>query len=427
MTQSVELIGICDIRRLGLLILDPFNSCSPQIVDIFLRNESGMIPENIAFSPSGVFLAGCSIIKSSLYITIWDMTTGGVAISSNFGQVGGRLETISWGSSGLIICTGTQILTLDVSVGNIVSNLTISAILGDVGLISNVFGGISTRNELLIICKSGRIMCHNVETGSSLEIASAFNDGSIVECATIHDSGLMFVGLDKGLLNVYSYSASEYMNVTLDFAAPKFAVQHIAVHPKLKQVAMVLKDKTIRIVDIHIQDNSIRVDLRHKLQDVVNRWPWNVCGFSHDGELIWGASPAKGQHLVYLWDSNSGALVKMLEGPREDLLHALWNPKRPCLITTSAFGTLLRWVPDYPMRWSALVPGLEELEENVEYIEREDEFDLTVEEELEKEKSLKESIEEDQAYVDVITLDPSALVIENVRLGGVLGQASTSY
>jgi COMPASS component SWD1 len=55
---------------------------------------------------------------------------------------------------------------------------------------------------------------------------------------------------------------------------------------------------------------------------------------------------------------------------------AAWNPKRPNIITCGAFGTLFRWVPDYPLKWSPLVPGLEEIEENVIYEEREDEFDF---------------------------------------------------
>lgn len=54
-----------------------------------------------------------------------------------------------------------------------------------------------------------------------------------------------------------------------------------------------------------------------------------------------------------------------------------------------------------PQRWSALAPDFLEVEENVEYIEREDEFDIQPLEELHKRRLNQEDEE-----VDVLTVDP---------------------
>jgi COMPASS component SWD1 len=39
-------------------------------------------------------------------------------------------------------------------------------------------------------------------------------------------------------------------------------------------------------------------------------------------------------------------------------------------------GSIHLWTRTYPDNWAAFAPGFEELEENVEYDEREDEFDI---------------------------------------------------
>lgn len=45
------------------------------------------------------------------------------------------------------------------------------------------------------------------------------------------------------------------------------------------------------------------------------------------------------------------------------------------MISVSAYGNLFIWNVPYRENWSAFVPGFQELEENIEYIEHEDEFD----------------------------------------------------
>ncbi len=59
------------------------------------------------------------------------------------------------------------------------------------------------------------------------------------------------------------------------------------------------------------------------------------------------------------------------------------------------------WSILQPQRWSALAPDFVEVEENVEYIEREDEFDIQPLEEIHKRRLNQEDEE-----VDVLTIEP---------------------
>jgi COMPASS component SWD1 len=59
----------------------------------------------------------------------------------------------------------------------------------------------------------------------------------------------------------------------------------------------------------------------HRFQDLVNRTPWHAVGFSGDGEYVMGGAGHKMAHNVFIWDRDSGVLVKVLEGPRESLIY----------------------------------------------------------------------------------------------------------
>lgn len=70
------------------------------------------------------------------------------------------------------------------------------------------------------------------------------------------------------------------------------------------------------------------------------------------------------------------------------------------------------WSILQPQRWSALAPDFVEVEENVEYIEREDEFDIQPLEELHKRRLNQEDEE-----VDVLTVEPVKMAATELGSG----------
>ena len=115
--------------------------------------------------------------------------------------------------------------------------------------------------------------------------------------------------------------------------------------------------------------------LFREFQDIITKVHWKAPCFSGDGEWVIGGSASKGEHKIYIWD-RAGHLVKILEGPKEALIDLAWHPVHPIIVSVSLTGLVYIWAKDHTENWSAFAPDFKELEENEEYVEREDEFDL---------------------------------------------------
>ncbi|VEN33754.1 unnamed protein product [Callosobruchus maculatus] len=166
-------------------------------------------------------------------------------------------------------------------------------------------------------------------------------------------------------------------------------------------------DRVIRVYDskeVLTYGKDGEAEPIQKLQDLVNKTMWKKCCFSGDGEYICAGSTR--QHALYIWEKSIGNLVKILHGTKgELLLDVAWHPVRPIIASISS-GVVSVWAQNQVENWSAFAPDFKELDENVEYEERESEFDL--EDEDKSVVSGGDDKEDTDLEVDVCAVDPVA-------------------
>lgn len=110
-------------------------------------------------------------------------------------------------------------------------------------------------------------------------------------------------------------------------------------------------------------------------QDVVTKVKFASCDLSGDGEyVVGGANGADSKYELYIWNTSTGALMDKLTGASTKLYSVAWHPTRSFVAVTCADGLVDIWGPR--INWTAFAPDFQALPMNVEYIEREDEFDV---------------------------------------------------
>lgn len=219
----------------------------------------------------------------------------------------------------------------------------------------------------------------------------------------------VFCGNGKGKISVFKTSTRELVTSfrVTNGSASSSAIRQIEFARRGTSFLVSTADRIIRVYDVADVlpkgNNKLTSDPEplQKLQDLVNRTLWKKCCFSGDGEFICAGSSR--QHSLYIWEKNVGNLVKILHGTKgEMLLDVVWHPVRPLIASVSS-GVVSIWSQNQVENWSAFAPDFKELDENVEYSERESEFDL--EDEDKSVHSLKDK-EDEEIDVDVTTVQP---------------------
>ncbi|KAJ6822855.1 protein RBL isoform X1 [Iris pallida] len=267
----------------------------------------------------------------------------------------------------------------------------------------------------------------DVGTGLSSHPRNKFSDGSppfTPTAATFNKHGdLIYVGNSRGeILIVDSKSIKVQAIVPISGG---HIIKNIVFSKNVQYLLTNSNDRVIRVYDNLLPQKGAAVELDEmckvtnefqgteklkavgskclllfrEFQDAVTKIQWKAPCFSGDSEWVVSASANKGEHKIYIWD-RSGYLVKILEGPKEALIDLSWHPVRPLIVSLSVAGVVYIWAKEYVENWSAFAPDFKELEENEEYIEREDEFDLFPD--TENLKALDINLDED---VDIMTVE----------------------
>lgn len=227
------------------------------------------------------------------------------------------------------------------------------------------------------------------------------------------DGSHIVTGTTKGWLNILSTATQKTIYSTRLSSKPILLIRLSASGNSLLINSSDTIIRTIRLPDLNTANpDSINLEVEHKFQDVVNRLSWNHVAFS-PGRADYVTASTLMNHDVYIWERGHGSLVKILEGPREELGAVEWHPSRPVVAATGVeSGRVYLWGVVAPQRWSALAPDFMEVEENVEFVEREDEFDILPLGEVEKRRLEEEEAEE----VDVLTVDVDQLQREGAGI-----------
>ena len=210
----------------------------------------------------------------------------------------------------------------------------------------------------------------------------------------------ILTGTSKGYLNIISTTTLETIHSTrlcngfiifLRFAANG------------RDLLLNSSDRIVRTLPLpDLSDpEAIKIEVRSKFQDVVQRLSWNHVAFSGGpGDYVTASTYMN--HDIYIWERAQNSLLKMLEGPKEELGVVEWHPTKPVVMACGLeTGTIYIWSVPAAQKWSALAPDFAEVEENVEYLEREDEFDIHPAEEIHKRR-----LDQEDEDVDVLTIDP---------------------
>ena len=210
-------------------------------------------------------------------------------------------------------------------------------------------------------------------------------------------------GTNKGWLNIHDTRTRRMLFST---RLTNNIIVFIRLTPSGRDVVVNASDRTVRtlhlpdLTDPQLDFETLQLQVEHKFQDLVQRLSWNHVSFSPTGEYVTASTWMN--HHIYVWERNQGSLVKILEGTKEELSAVEWHPIRPFIAAVGVdTGRIWLWSILQPQRWSALAPDFVEVEENHEYKEHEDEFDIQPLEEIHKRR-----LDQEDEEVDVLTIEP---------------------
>ncbi|PNH40077.1 hypothetical protein VD0004_g6863 [Verticillium dahliae] len=180
------------------------------------------------------------------------------------------------------------------------------------------------------------------------------------------------------------------------------------------------KVRTFYVPDLNAKDldvDTLYLIKEHEFEDQVNRLSWNHVTFTATGEYV--AASTYNNHEIYVWERRTGSLTRILDGPKEEQGVIEWHPQRHFLATCGLeTGRIYVWSIVPEQKWARLAPDFAQVEENQEYVEREDEFDIYGQEELTKRR-----LDAEDEDVDVVTpFENGALEQQNAGERGRQGK-----
>lgn len=133
-------------------------------------------------------------------------------------------------------------------------------------------------------------------------------------------------------------------------------------------------DGVLRLYDTTQLNSSGNINMPTvQFQDSVTKTTFADAALSGDGEHVVAVVNGGTSYELYIWNALSGVLVDKLNSISR-VSTVQWHPVRSFVVGACEDGIVDVWGPC--INWTAFAPDFQALPENVEYIEREDEYDL---------------------------------------------------
>lgn len=220
-----------------------------------------------------------------------------------------------------------------------------------------------------------------------------------VQCATFSSNGsLIFLGSSDGAIVIFNCSTKLLVNrIKIPGAG---AIRNISCDPRSRYLATNSGDRNIRIFYISAllsaTAHSETIEPIARMTDTIARTRWSTMMFAGDGEHLFAGSDTANSHEVFVWDvAAGGQYLKTMENGKEPLSDLDWHPHLSEWLSVSTLGNIYIWGNIPKMKWSAFAAEFEEVDENVEYVEKETEFDQEDKAEAERRTKAEEDADVD--------------------------------
>ena len=253
---------------------------------------------------------------------------------------------------------------------------------------------------------------HGAGASNANKDKNALDDNKAAATGCVDRSGrFAFVGSVKGELSIVDLDSLTVMDHIL-CCETKLRIMHIHMSSQNDRILVNGCDRMLRVCSVDVKDiiagegatprtedgatpsadNGATTDgqrasvgkgplltLVQTFKNSIENFAWGNCSFSHDCRYVIGSPLTKtGEtHQLHVFNCLTGNFECVLEGPPESVTHIEYHPHSPILLSVSSGGEVYVWAKNYTEKWSAFAPDFRELDENEEYVEREDEFDLS--------------------------------------------------
>lgn len=413
----------------SLQLVDPFRRLLPTRPAVLLNKQgqtAGLIVA-VQHSISGHWLASVSVTffdqradKQTLRILVWDLIVGQVVLDL------GLIESISARAFICSMAFETDGSSFDSSASALYSTrLVLYLSTGQVIAFSLPDGKrlLSLTQEVSnesLVYADNLVQCLEngtvrFSTKTSFEIgeritaahASAsldFVNNITINSGTADGSRMQMVvaGGQSGTIHVLERFSLDDCQVSHTIINTGCSVQWLAISPTRRWICAVMRDRTVRLFR---RNGNLQWTMIFNVHDPVNRWQFQACGWgginSTDDEVFWASVFERGKHLIHMYSladtcisngldvSKSSNLAPsavldatgLLTAGAVDLVYTSWRSLHMELITVAVDGSMLLWKPSIQgifSNWAALMPGMTAIDQCVQYVEEEDDFDLAV-------------------------------------------------